>query len=91
MGERGEGGGLGAVWGGGGAPLGPLLCPKPPLPQVHSSFSFLEVRDIAVREPSVVSGTVWGEPSAHLPAGAPMGAGDKCGCSPSRSCLAGTR
>lgn len=62
------------MWGRGGAPLGPFLCPNPLLPQVHSSFSFLEVRDIAVREPSVVSGTVRGEPGAHLPAGTPTGA-----------------
>lgn len=26
-------------------------------PQVHSSFSFLEVREMTVREPSLVSGT----------------------------------
>lgn len=72
--------------------MGPLLRPNLPLPQVHSSFSFLEVRDIAVREPSVVSGTVRGEPCAHLPAGAPTGAqGQVVGAAPAAPSLAGTR
>ena len=39
-----------------------LCCSSAPLPQVHSSFSFLEVKDITVLEPSVVSGTAGGPP-----------------------------
>lgn len=84
-------GGMGEMGGWHGAEDGShpstLCCSSAPLLQVHSSFSFLEVRDITVREPSVVSGTAGGPHGAHR-------AGDKHGCSPGCdgcSCSVGTR